>query len=380
MLTINNAYHIPFFIGHCSYIHGAPLLESSNAFESREVADKTAAALGRILMLDLVIRNEDRLPCRHLRWRGNTANLLLAEKIASANIDALELAFDSAINRYRPKVIQALQKERRATSVDSRLSPPQPGLVSQGSDVSEIIESPTSSNMSVRSLSLNDPVCSDLHILAIDSGVPRRPPAGKRTNDQANYPKLVELLINSSEYASQLLFEITSGKLGTSPENTDSATDVQEYEMTSVVQSFRSGFRASLRDLQGFHIFILTLHQKLDGLLRAFLNIINKSNCGDLDKEDLMVPESPSQVHFPPSPSRDRVFSDNPSDGNDSESQRAAPRQPSCGFRESLDNCSPMSRENWHGKLGKGSGEPLRSLRLTSKLRDFHKFAKVCSI
>lgn len=358
-------------------MHGCPLLESSSAFESREVAEKTAAALGRILMLDLVIRNEDRLPCRHLRWRGNSANLLLTEKIASANVDALELAFDSAINRYRPKVIQALQKERRATSVDSRLSPPQPALVSQSSDVSEILESPKSSNVSVRSLALNESAC-PFHIMAIDSGVPRRPPAGKRANDQANYPKLVELLINSSEYASQLLYEITSGKLGTSPENTDATTDIREYEMTSVVQAFRSGFRASLRDLQGFHIFLLTLHQKLDGLLRAFLGIINKSTCGDLDKEDL-VPESPSQFHFACSPGRDRTFSDNTSDVSDSESHKTAPRQPSCGFRESLDSCSPMSRDNWHGK-GKGSGEPLRSLRLTSKLRDFHKFAKVCNM
>lgn len=357
-----------------NYMHGCPLLESSSAFESREVAEKTAAALGRILMLDLVIRNEDRLPCRHLRWRGNFANLLLTEKIASANVDALELAFDSAINRYRPKVIQALQKERRATSVDSRLSPPQPALVSQSSDVSEILESPKSSNVSVRSLALNESAC-PFHIVAIDSGVPRRPPAGKRANDQANYPKLVELLINSSEYASQLLYEITSGKLGTSPENTDATTDIREYEMTSVVQAFRSGFRASLRDLQGFHIFLLTLHQKLDGLLRAFLGIINKSTCGDLDKEDL-VPESPSQFHFACSPGRDRTFSDNASDVSDSESHKTAPRQPSCGFRESLDSCSPMSRDNWHGK-GKGSGEPLRSLRLTSKLRDFQKFAKV---
>lgn len=359
-------------------MHGSPLLESSNAFELREVAEKTAAALGRILMLDLVIRNEDRLPCRHLRWRGNFANLLLAEKVASANIDALELAFDSAIKRYRPKVIRALQKERRATSVDSRLSPPQPGLVSQSSDISDITESPKSSNMSVRSLSLNESVCSDFHIVAIDSGVPRRPPAGKRANDQVNYPKLVELLINSSEYASQLLHEITGGKLGTSPENVDATTDFRENEMTSVVHEFRSGFRAALRDLQGFHIFLLTLHQKLDGLLRAFLNIINKSSSGDLDKEDLVVPESPS--HCPSSPSRDRVIGDNTSDLNDTESQRTAPRQPSSGFRESSDGCSPISRDSWHGKFGKGSGEPLRSLRMTSKLRDFHKFAKVCNM
>ncbi|KAI3455141.1 hypothetical protein Pfo_011804 [Paulownia fortunei] len=365
-----------------NYVHGSPLLESSNAFESREVAEKTAAALGRILLLDLVIRNEDRLPCRHLRWRGNFANLLLAEKVSSANIDALEVAFDSAIKKYRPKVIRALQKERRATSVDSRLSPPQPGLVSQSSDVSDITESPKSSNISVRSLSLNDSVCSDLHIVAIDSGVPRRPPAGKRANDQANYPKLVELLINSSEYASQLLHEITGGKLGTSPGNVDATTDFRESEMTSVVHEFRRGFQAALRDLQGFHIFLLTLHQKLDGLLRAFLSIINKSSCGDLDKEDLVVPESPSQVkgievHCPSSPSRDRVVGDNTSDLNDSESQRTAMRPPSSGFRESSDSCSPMSRDSWHGKFSKGSGEALRSLRLTSKLRDFHRFAKV---
>ncbi|PIM99527.1 Dual specificity phosphatase [Handroanthus impetiginosus] len=365
-----------------NYVHGAPLLESLSAFEPREIAEKTAAALGRILMLDLVIRNEDRLPCRHLRWRGNFANLLLAENLASANVDALEVAFDSAIKRYRPKVIRALQKERRATSVDSRLSPSQQGLVSQSSDVSDITESPTSSNVSVRSLSLNESVCADIHIVAIDSGVPRRPPAGKRANDQENYPKLVELVINSSEYASELLHEITGGKLGTSPENVNATTEFRKSEMASSVHEFRNGFRAALRDLQGFHIFLLTLHQKLDALLRAFLSIVNKSSCGDLEKEDLVVPDSPSpakgtEVHCPSSPNKDRVTGDNASDLNDSESHRTAPRPPSSGHRESLDGCSPMSRDNWHGKFSKGSGEPLRSLRLTSKLRDFHRFAKV---
>ncbi|KAK3183233.1 hypothetical protein Dsin_030519 [Dipteronia sinensis] len=36
-----------------------------------------------------------------------------------------------------------------------------------------------------------------------------------------------------------------------------------------------------------------------------------------------------------------------------------------------------MSREGWHGKFHRGSGEAVRSLRLTAKLRDFHKSAKV---
>ncbi|XP_021287169.1 dual specificity protein phosphatase PHS1 isoform X1 [Herrania umbratica] len=365
-----------------SYVHGSPLLESVNAFDSKETAERTAAALGRVLMLDLVIRNEDRLPSRELRWRGNPANLLLADKTSSANMGSLDEAFDSAIKRFRPRVIRAIQKERRASSVDSRLSPHSPGLVSQSSDLSEITESPKSSDMSIVSPTFSESFHPGFHIVAIDSGVPRRPPVGKRANDQVIYPKLVELLLNSSNYSFNLLHDITCGKLGSaSPEDADT-TDIRGTEMTSVVQEFRSGFRAALRDLQGFHIFLLTLHQKLDSLLRQFLTIINKTS-GDFDKEDLAVPESPlpppclGGVASPPTPSKERVLSDNRSDYSDSELQRTAPKSSSSGHRESMDSSSPMSREGWHGKFYKGSGEPLRSLRLTAKLRDFHKFAKV---
>lgn len=329
-------------------------------------------------MLDLVIRNEDRLPCRQLRWRGNPANLLLADKMASANMDALEEAFDSAIKKYRPRVIRALQKERRAASVDSRMIPHSPGLVSEGSDLSDIIESPKSSELSRRSQTSDESTVSDFHIVAIDSGVPRRPPAGKRANDQANYPRLVELLLNSSEYASNLLHEITGSKLGSPPLEDASATNSQLTEMTSVVQEFRSGFRAALRDLQGFHIFLITLYQKLDGSLRAFLNILNKTPSGDFDKEDYVAPESPSQsagsVYCQSPPSKERLCNDSLPDYSDTESQKTAPRSSS---KESTDSNSPISRESWHGKFCKGSGEHVRSLRLTAKLRDFHKFAKV---
>ncbi|PSS07627.1 Dual specificity protein like [Actinidia chinensis var. chinensis] len=364
-----------------NYVHGAPLLDSSNAFDSRETAEKTAAALGRILVLDLVIRNEDRLPCRQLRWRGNSANLLLADKMASANMDALEEAFNSAIKRYRPRVIRALQKEQRATSVDSRLSPPKSGLVSQPSDHSDVTESPKSSNISLESQSSNASTVSDFHIVAIDSGVPRRPPAGKRINDQEKYPKLVELLINSSNYSSNLLYEITRGRLGSPPDDADVMTDLCLTDMTSVVREFRSGFRAALRDLQGFQIFLLTLHQKLDSLLRLFLNIINRSAVGEIDKEDLMIPELPSQaagmgIHSSP-PNKERVVSDNHPDLNDPELPRVVPRPPSSGCNECSKPCSPISRDAWQGKFNKGGGEPVHSLRMTSKLRDFHKFAKV---
>ena len=349
-------------------MHGSPLMECSSAFESQEYSEKTAAALGRVLLLDLLIRNEDRLPCRQLRWRGNSANLLLADKTASANMDALEETYDSAIKRSRPRVVGVLPKERRATSVDSRLSLLNSGLVSQASGLSDIMESPKSSERSLRSQSSDLSFCSDVHIVAIDSGVPRRPPAGKRANDQANYPKLVELLLNSSEYSSNLLYDISGGKLGSPPsEDTNVASDPWTNEMTSIAHEFRNGFRAALRDLQGFQIFMLTLHQKLECLLRAFLNILNKISSGESDKEDLVVPGSPS--------SKERFIND--PEFIESELQRTSSKSSSSGNKESSGSSSPVTRENWHGKSHKGSGEPVRSLRLTAKLRDFQKFAKV---
>lgn len=363
----------------CSYVHGSPLLENSSAFESRESKERTSEALGRVLMLDLVIRNEDRLPCRELRWRGNSANLLLAEKLISANADALEAAFDSAINRYRPKVIRALQKERRSTSVDCRLHSRDPGLMSQASDLSEISESPRSTDMSLKSQTSGESMSSDLNIVAIDSGVPRRPPAGKRADDQVNYPKLVELLINSSGYASNLLYDITGGKLGYPPPEDMDTTDVHTSDKRAVVHAFRTGFRAALRDLQGFHIFLLTLHQRLDTLLRLFMNIINKISSGESDKEDSLVPDSPSLAGCGScsSPtSKDRLANDNHQDFTDSESQRTASKASSSSNRDCCDS-TPASRDGWHGKFYKGNGEPNRNLRLTAKLRDFHKYAKV---
>ncbi|KAL7179671.1 hypothetical protein ACSBR1_042972 [Camellia fascicularis] len=367
-----------------NYIHGSPLLDSSNAFDSQEAAEKTAAALGRILTLDLIIRNEDRLPCRQLRWRGNSANLLLADKMASTNMNMLEESFDSAIKRYRPRVIRALQKERRSTSFDSRLNL-NSGLVSQSSDLSDVTELPKSSNISLKSQSLNASTLADCNVVAIDSGVPRRPPAGKRVNDQENYPKLVELLINSSDYSSNLLYEITRGKLGSPPDDADVMTDLHLTDITSVVHEFRRGFRSALRDLQGFQIFLLTLHQKLDSLLRVFMDTVNRTSLGEYDKEDLVVSESPPHVagigvHCPSPPNKERVINDNHSDVHDPELLRTAPRLSSSGCKESPDSgssISSISRDGWHGKFNKGSAEPLRSLRMTSKLRDFHKFAKV---
>ena len=365
----------------CSYVHGSPLLENQNAFESREAAEKIAAALGRILMLDLVIRNEDRLPCRQLGWRGNYANLLLSEKVTSTNMDILDCPYDSAIKQYKPSVVSILQ-ERRAAFVNCKLETRSPRLDSRKSDVSDVGESPTSTAKPAVDQHKNGLASCDFDIVAIDSGVPRRPPAGKRASDHSSYPKLVELLLNSSIYSSSLLYEITGGKLGFA--EGDMRNDSHSDDMISVIQAFRGGFRDALRDLQGFHIFLLTLNQKLDGLLRSFMNILNRASSSEPDREDFVVPESPMYAgghsHSLHPPAREHAVNDNCPDSNDAELQRSAHRQLSSGSRDNSDNSSPTSRESSLGKSSRWSTEPGRCLRLTSKLRDFIKCAKVCML
>ncbi|GJX60753.1 dual specificity protein phosphatase PHS1 isoform X2 [Tanacetum coccineum] len=154
--------------------------------------------------------------------------------MATAN-HALEDAFRSAIKRCRPRVIRALQKDRRSTSVNSRMSTDDSNLATKSSNVSNLIESPLLLEKTLKRQVTIDRIITDFDIVAIDFGVPRKP---------------------------------------------------------------TSRFRAALMDLQGFHIFLLTLHQELDSLLKGFVNILRKTSSGDFDKEDLM--ELESQSHSAP--------------------------------------------------------------------------------
>ncbi|CAO2184655.1 unnamed protein product [Urochloa humidicola] len=340
-----------------NYVHGSPLLENTVPFESREAAEKTAEALGRVLVLDLVLRNEDRLRCRPLGWRGNYANLLVANREAYANLDSLDDVYDSAIIRYKPEIIRSpqKQKQRRAVSISGSI----------GSDVSDLV--------------LEDPYApsehefSSFNIVAIDSGVPRRPPAGKRAKDQESYPKLVELTLNNFDYSSKLLFEVSFGKLGIpGPEEFGVSSDytynclLSESDTVATVHSFRGGFRSALRDLQRFHIFLITLYQKLDSLLKIFFSLMSKCS-NEYDKEDAGASDSPlCSVEA----QADSIDTDVP------RNLRKASRTLS---RDGLDQPSPSCRESFITKHFKGNGDPSRCLRLTVKLRDFNKYAKVDS-
>ncbi|XP_051209783.1 dual specificity protein phosphatase PHS1-like [Lolium perenne] len=340
-----------------NYVHGSPLLESTRPFDSREFAEKTAEALGRILILDLILRNEDRLRCRPLGWRGNYANLLVADKDAYANLDSLDDVRDSAIIRYKPEIIKSpqRQKQRRAVSISGSI----------GSDISDLVLDDTYDPI--------EPEISSLRIVAIDSGVPRRPPAGKRAKDQENYPRLVELTLNNWDYSSNLLFEVSIGKLGTpGPEEFDMSSDynhhspLPESDMLAVVNSFRGGFRSALRDLQRFHIFLLTLYQKLDTLMKIFFNLMHKCS-NESDKEEAGLSESPLcsvEAH---------------TDISDAEIPRHMRRPSRTLSRDSFDMSSPACRESFMMKNFKANGDASRGLRLTMKLREFNKYAKVDS-
>ncbi|RZR96081.1 hypothetical protein BHM03_00025034 [Ensete ventricosum] len=364
------------------YVHGSPLAENPNAFDSREAAENTAEALGRVFVLDLILRNEDRLPCPQLGWRGNEANLLFSNKMASSGVDALDEAYESAIIRYKPRIMKSFRKEkekgRRAISVNGRLDSYGPQLTAEASDACI--------TFTTRSTFNRGSECgksSDFCIVAIDSGVPRRPPAGKRARDQESYPKVVELIINNLDFSSNLLYQLSFGKLGIpGPEHTDAPSDscscLSESDTVAIVHAFRAGFRSALRDLQGFHIFLLTLYQKLEGILRMFLSIISKS-FSESDKDDSAGAfESPSHSAWCNFNSqfqacKERGVHETHADSSDFESRRCLHK--SSGSRESLD-ISPGSRENWNCRYFKGSGEASR-LRLTMKLRDFNKLTKI---
>ncbi|TVU20970.1 hypothetical protein EJB05_30577, partial [Eragrostis curvula] len=340
-----------------NYVHGSPLLENAMPFDSRKSAEKTAEALGRVLMLDLVLRNEDRLRCRTLGWRGNYANLLVVDKEAHANLDSVDDVCDSAIIRYKPEIIRSPQnqKQRRAASISGSIN----------SDISEL--------MLEDSYVRNVPEFSSFNIVAIDSCVPRRPPAGKRTKDLDTYPRLVELTLNNLNYSSNLLFEVSFGKLGTpGPDEVEISSDyschspLSESDMVAAVNSFRAGFKSALRDLQRFHIFLLTVYQKLDGLLKVFFNLMCKVS-NECDKEDAGPSDSPSGSV------------DTQIESNDTDVPRHLRRPSRSLSRDSLDPSSPGCRESFFTKNFKGNGDGSRGLRLTMRLRDFNKYAKVDS-
>lgn len=349
-----------------SYIHGSPLLESSKAFHSREAACVTASSLGRVLMLDLILRNEDRLPCRQLGWRGNPANLMISDKSSLPNLDRLD-DFKSSTDSPNQLITHFLHREKRSHSLNGKFG--SPGLDPMSPKLEPLINEKENAERTN----------GDFRIVAIDTGVPRRPPVGRRVKDHERYPKVVELILNSSDYSASILYEISGGKLGhPRPDevtSSDSCCSLSDEDNAGVIHEFRGSFRAALRDLEGFHLFLLQLYQKLDGVLRVFLSIITKTS-EESDNNDAALSDFPSpgaSYSTPRLPSKHL----NNELHSDSEMLKSAMKSSSAGSRGSSDSVSPLPRESWNNKYFKGSAEAPRSLRMTMKLRDFYKTPKV---
>ena len=78
------------------------------------MALKTATALGRTFVVDLVLRNEDRLVCHELGWRGNPGNLLVTDRVphASDKLGPANVEETANTNRGKPGYF----KSRRSQS------------------------------------------------------------------------------------------------------------------------------------------------------------------------------------------------------------------------------------------------------------------------
>jgi atypical dual specificity phosphatase len=287
---------------------------------------------------------------------------MISDKSSSPNVDRLQDP-NSMTESSSQLVTKILLREKRSHSMNVRFDSVELNPMSQKLEALK--------NERDNTESAND----TFHIVAIDTGVPRRPPAGRRMKDHERYPKVVELILNCSDYSANILYEISGGKLG-HPEpdeltSTDSCLSISDEDNAVAIHEFRGSFRAALRDLEGFHLFLLQLYQKLDGLLRVFLSIITKSS-EESDNNDCVPSDFPSPGASYSTPCKQL----NNELHSDSEMLKSTTKS-SAGSRGSSDSVSPLSRDSWSNKFFKGSAEAPRNLRMTMKLRDFYKNPKV---
>ncbi|KAJ7545613.1 hypothetical protein O6H91_08G003800 [Diphasiastrum complanatum] len=368
------------------YIHGHPFLESSMAFATQSAAESIATSLGRLIVLDLVLRNEDRLVCRELGWRGNPRNLLCttekpAEHVLWKRLKESKLYSWRKLSPKGPKK-NLINLEKRSQSAIN-FSPPladELGINRTGSDdethtTLRTVSPPTVDfeSQQHQKMKKRDTV----FLVAIDSGVPRRPPAGKRTNDTLIYPKFVELLLNDSNRASELLWEISGGNLGSMKNGLGISTNQsQVIKHHGIVHSFQTGFRSGLKDMQQLQLFLLSLYRKLDRLLKQFIVDVG-------DSVVTMQEQSPLKTR--PSKAFSRISSpqgsttEQNSEGKHAGEQPELQRGPACKNPENIiaNDSNDSSKVHSNEKKKSPSSNSQITRRLTLKLKDVNKTAKI---
>ncbi|MCO5604189.1 hypothetical protein L7F22_058350 [Adiantum nelumboides] len=355
-------------LSHCvllmGYIKGCPFLESQNAFQMQAAAQTTAAGLARIFLLDLVLRNEDRLCCPQLGWRGNPANLLCAQESPLGHQFSGRFFSISEHTRTSLNNQEAVNlNERRFSSADSALSLQSCDSLLKKTDV---LERPI---QSATELGENT-----VFLVAIDSGVPRRPPAGKRAMDKVSYPKVIELILNCPDYAASLLYEISGGKLGFL-----SVEGIQnDVDQIKVVKAFQMGLKKGIRDMQNLYLFLLKLYRMLQILLLKFFQSIN-----DMfpPEEEPMTDEPESETSISPKVQRPNqtVFL-NQSQKNIEAELSSLQIEESFKKAEEHGREYPCSTDNALKRTPDKSpsqGSPRLSKQLTRKLKSVNRTAKV---
>eukprot|EP00850_Spirogloea_muscicola_P005240 SM000023S07696 [mRNA] locus=s23:1003838:1017893:+ [translate_table: standard] len=243
------------------YVHGRPLLDSPQAFDTQVAAESSAYALGRVMVLDLVLRNEDRLVCRRLGWRGNAANLIFA--------------MNQLIAPPRTEPAEDVSKSGDAAPAWSSCTPGHGGTAPMKPFCRQQTHAQSQDYMRGGQDHCGSAV-------VIDSGICRRPPSGKAALDRAEYPKLVELLLNDSLVAAEVLAEVTGGRLGSENDATASTSNGSrsnvgkrnDLRQDRTTASFQQGFRAAIEDTWQLQSMLSRLHHLLDEMLRVFVEYV----------------------------------------------------------------------------------------------------------
>jgi atypical dual specificity phosphatase len=417
------------------YVHGKALKDSPAAFDGAAEQEATAGALGRVLVLDLLLRNEDRLGIKRLGWQENAGNLRYTERpFITTRTPAQQAAQTAAVAdaalkakrkaeggvKGRAKAGSAGSKPRVATILEAE------GLSLTGGALHK--RSVSAPNVrEIQEATWVDPTHAPKtrpsargSVVVIDSGIPRRPPAAKMEADRENFPKLMELLLCDADVAAEILREISSGHLLRPPENTaEGETTPAEAHRTDphgppapslassssppasplhppkppvvpaplpavslgspeqsaerrVVEAFQRGVREGLAAVQLLRPLLSRLHQRLDGLLRAFIACI-----GEVGKADLR-PSPPAHRRLSGAgrtPSPDSRKPPSPKEPRKPPSPRDAKLPPPPGALRTAGRGGSASP----GSDGREPGSPLRGspLRFTIRLKDWQKVAKV---
>lgn len=240
-------------------------------------------------------------------------------------------------------------------------------------------------------------------LVAIDSGVSRRPPGMKVEHDRRVYSKTIELLLHDEETAANLLREISFGFMGPPFENEPTDKPDLSIDHQKVTKAFQRGLIGAIRDMQILRMFLVKLYRTLDHLLREFMVYVSSQS--DMSKKQESSPSAQGSSTSPQgvrdsspkvgiSTQTEVVNLSNSSDHQESAlSQNSQPSgsestpkstrfstpkvSPSSSLRKSPgssprlnspNRVSPL-RENWHGKGSAG--------RMTIKLKDVSRTAKV---